>query len=1558
MTIDELLAAYHDENISERDKGTKFERLMKNFLLTYPEYRGKFSDVWLWNEFPFRNELGGIDLGIDIVCKTVDGDFWAVQCKFYAETSIIDKHAVDTFISTSGKTFDGEKNFSVRLWIATSDNLTDNAEITLQNQSPPVVRINLETLRRADVDWERLDKGFVENKPAERELRYYQAKAIDKAREHFKNNDRGRLIMACGTGKTFTALKIAEEIAHDGKILFFVPSISLLAQTLKEWATFAVKPINALCVCSDYTAAQLDDEIIDVNLPLPALTDANKISSALKKFPADRMTVIFSTYQSIEVINRLDTDFDLIVCDEAHRTAGFGKEGKLFAKVHDKNFIRGKKRLYMTATPKLFKTDAKETAKLKDLTIWSMDDENIFGEEFFAITFAEASAHGFLSEYKVLIYTVDETFLTQDLRTAINDGNNSLKLDKTLKIIGAIKALSKKLDKKSARLLVDDKNPLMHTAVAFCSTIAEAEQYSEDFPVVREKFLSDKPDDEKNSFVDIKSGFVFGSRKVGRKNIAMKSSARAAELRKLKNTPLDGNSCSILCNVRCLSEGVDVPALDAIIFLSSKRSEVDIVQAVGRVMRCAAHKKFGYIIIPVIVPLSKSAEDALDKNAEFKEVWKILNALRAHNDNLNVEIERLRIRQESKVRNGDISSDNGGTIIVTGDGGGQGTLGIENFLSWEDFRDKIYARMVEHVGNRLYWVQWAYKVAEIVERHTNRINELISVEGNARREFYNFLNDLQRNLNPNVTTKDAIDMLAQHIVTKPVFEALFDNYSFVNNNPVSQAMQKILDVLEIDGLTKDNDTFARLYNQVRKSCADMGDAEDRMRIINRLYENFFQIALKKTAEKLGIVYTPVEVVDFILRSVNSVLKKNFGRGLTDKNVHIIDPFAGTGTFLVRLIQSGLIRPKDLLRKYFRELHANEIVLLAYYIAAINIENAFNAARNDYQPFEGICLTDTFELYERGEQPLALVGVMKENSARVNEQKHSRIEIIVGNPPYSVGQRSASDNNQNNYYKNLENRIAATYAAKTSATNKNSLYDSYIKAFRWASDRISEGIIGFVTNAGWIDGAAMDGMRKCFAEEFAEIYLFNLRGNARTQGEIRRAEGGNIFGSGSRAPIAITILVKNPAHVGSAKIFYRDIGDYLTREDKFNIIKGTKDVFSDEFRQITPNNRFDWINQRENLFDTFISLHESPNPKYGISFNVRSRGLQTGRDAWNYNFSRSELEKNIRTTIDYYNTHEPTEIDTTKISWTRATVQNKNRGRKITFNAAQIVESIYRPFCKTNLYYDRALNEMTYQMPKLFPTGREENLLICVTAASSRGDFSVFITNKITDLAFAVDGVQCYPLYWYERDAQGSLFGENLHRRDGISDWILQRAKILYGERVTKADLFYYVYGFLHLPAYREKFSAELKKSLPRIILVDGAEKFWHLSRAGRELAEIHLNYETQPPAQVEIIGGGDFRVKKMRLSKDKTILTYNEHITIKNIPPRTFEYVVNGRSPLEWIIDRYQVKTDKSSGIVNDPNDWSLEHGNPRYILDLILSSITVSLKTLDIVENLPEIEF
>ena len=676
MTIDELLIKYRALD-SKVDCGKAFERLMKNFLLTYPEYQGKFSNVWLWNDFPFKNELGTVDLGIDIVCKTVDGDFWAVQCKFYAETTPITKSAVDTFLSTSSKTFNGQK-FSARLWISTSDNLTDNAEITLQNQTPPVARIGMEELRNAAVDWQKLDKGLFGRQAVNnfRTPKEHQLNAINSAQNYFQNHSRGKLIMACGTGKTYTSLKIAEKLFPHGKILFLVPSISLLGQILHEWATYAENPFNYICVCSDETVSKKnkdnDDEICSVNLPLPATTNPDEILSRMETFN-DAMTVIFSTYQSLDKISAAKIEFDLIICDEAHRTTGYGEKSTQFTFVHDDKNIRGKKRLYMTATPRLYTSEAKKKAADNNFLLWSMDDTEIFGEEFFHIGFGEAVEKNLLSDYKVLILTVNQP---------LNVGDNAISTDDKVKVTGCINALQKKLTDIE---ILGDPSP-MKTAVGFCSRINDSKNIAEEFKTQ-----------------GINAEHVDGKQK---------SSFRTEKLNWLKNTP--ENDLRIITNARCLSEGVDVPSLDAILFLSSKKSQVDIVQAVGRVMRKAPDKKYGYIIIPVVVPLDKSPEIAL-ATGEFDIVWKILNALRAHDSRIDIVIEEIKLHGTKNAKKGD------GTRIFVSNG-----IPLQTILHFDELKDLIYARMVERVGNRRYWEQWAKDIAKIAERHQNNIHLRIS----------------------------------------------------------------------------------------------------------------------------------------------------------------------------------------------------------------------------------------------------------------------------------------------------------------------------------------------------------------------------------------------------------------------------------------------------------------------------------------------------------------------------------------------------------------------------------------------------------------------------------------------------------------------------------------------------------------------------------------------------------------------------------------------------------------------------------------------------------------
>ena len=1638
----DLIEKYRAESLSEAEKGTKFEELIRSYLFMLPKFHGLFSKVWLWHDFPFRKDFGsGHDLGIDLVALTVSGEYWAIQCKCYASDTYITKESVDTFLSTSGKKFsDNElmpRTFSRRLWIATTDKWSDNAESTLENQVPPVMKIGLLDLANSPVDWAAVEaKAHGDtSKPKEpRKPFEHQEEAIEAALKHFAVNNRGKLIMACGTGKTYTSLKIAEkEVDAKGLVLFLVPSIALLGQTLNEWTANAATPIRPMCVCSDAEVSRKHKQTEDggysvTDLAFPASTNVETIVRQFKELNLLSKTnggfrVVFSTYQSLPQViaaqkalnaeKAHQADFDLVICDEAHRTTGAAAKGfeeSAFILVHEDSNLIAKKRMYMTATPRVYNDRIKDDAAASDVYLCSMDNEAIYGKEFYRIGFGKAVDKGLLSDYKVLILTVPD--IPKELKAAVNASNGEIKMDDAAKLVGCVNALSKQLVKDSQSVREVDPS-LMHKAVAFCANINASKQIVNSFNALRGEYYSSLTPEERAERVAIEADHVDGSMGAGK---------RQQKLAWLDGVSPETNTCHILSNVRCLSEGVDVPSLDAILFLSARNSQVDVVQSVGRVMRKAPGKKFGYVIIPVVVPPEMSPEEALDNSDVYNVVWTVLNALRAHDDHFDAEINKIDLNQKGSEKI---------VVSVIGKGGGKGDGG-EGISKSEpkkvqgefDLKAAIYAKMVKKVGTRRYWSLWAEEVAKIASRHSERMREIIATPGARRDEFLRFLDSLKENLNPAVTEEEAADMLVQHALTKPVFDAIFEGYDFAASNVVSKAMQKMVDVLHEEIPERERKAMEEFYKSVAERAEGIDNAEGKQRVIYELYDKFFRAAFPKMSEQLGIVYTPVECVDFIINSVEDILKKEFGQTLTDKNVHVIDPFTGTGTFMTRLLQSGHIKPKDLKRKYLEEMHANEIVLLAYYIASVNIESVYHDLINEkgYTPFEGICLTDTFALYEK--DGVFETKDFQQNSARVTRQRKSPIRIVIGNPPYSVGQKSANDNAQNQSYPKLEAAISRSYAEKTKSTNKNALYDSYIKAFRWATDRLEggKGIVAFISNAGWLDASAMDGFRASLQEEFDSIYVFNLRGNQRTSGELSRKEGGKIFGSGSRTPIAITILVRggksltqssqSPQSMEAetsrtsrtsrelkkpARIYYRDIGDYLSREKKLEIVKEMRSMLDEkmELVEIHPNAKNDWINQRDGLFDTLIPIE--PEKKFDnfaqSAFIVNSRGLETARDAWVYNFSQLELKSNVNRFVEFYKTQigrnkDELVYDASKISWSANLIAAAQKGEAVEVHTNAFSVGVYRPYSKQALYHGEKMINRRGQFDDFFPTPKHKNRVICTSGLGGTKRHSCLMTDVIPDLNILDAGTQCFPLYVYEKvdaEAQLSLFDkgkEEYRQESGITDFMLKRCQAEFGEKVTKENIFYYIYGVLHSPEYRKRFESDLKKSLARIPLCKTGAEFAAFVKAGRKLGDLHCGYENVKPWKdcvVDVKPGYDspYAVTKMRFAKkdspedenkngklerrereDRSRIIYNERVTIRGIPLAAYDYVVNGKSAIEWVMERYQVTTHKESGIVNDPNKYLEECGDERYIVDLILKVVTVSMETQKIVSTLPKLEF
>lgn len=1628
ITFKDILARFRNESVTEHDKGAKFEKLIKRWFLTDPEYANVLDKVWLWEEFPGKESMGGVDLGIDLVAKTDEGKFWAIQCKCYQDDAVISKKMVDSFIANANRQFvDDEMHtnrFDKLFWVSTTSHWGKNAQESIKHQAIQFVPIYTNRLQESSVNWKDLVEGklgkeaLLEGKT----MRPHQIEALTKAHEYFKNHDRGKMIMACGTGKTYTSLKIVEnETKGKGLVLYMVPSIALLSQGLESWAEDSQYKLKPVCICSDARASKYadDDENNLLDMTFPASTDVDTIVKRLK-FYQDKgdFIVVFSTYQSIDVVSKAqakllhETDgkfgkFDYIVCDEAHRTTGAKLEKKSeshFTKIHDNDFIQGAKRLYMTATPRYYKDSVKKDAEEKDFILWSMDDESIYGKEFYRIGFGKAVSLGLLTDYKVLVLTVSEDELSDELKAGIKK-DTELNADDYTKLVGCVNGLSKRIKGDNGATIQEDPSK-MHRAVVFCSSINRGKrstggicstEFAEEFPKIAKLYKNDVQEEEKQQVVDVEVQHIDGT---------MNAQLRADKLEWLKEETGDDDKCRILSNVRCLSEGVDVPALDAVIFASARDSQVDVVQSVGRVMRSFHDKKFGYIIVPVVLPPGANPDDILGKESHrFNVVWDILNALRAHDDEFNATVNKINLNKNkpSKVVIGTIP---GHTFAMRNDGGVSGHdadgENVNTQLSQEEIakqleikfgplQDGIYAKLVEKVGDRLYWENWAKKVGDIAQKFIYRINELIK-SGKAAKEFDAFLKGLQQNINPSVDEEQAIEMIAQHMITRPVFDALFEKYRFVENNAVSRSMQKMLDLLEKEELDRDTEALSNFYEDVRKNVSDIDNLEGKQSIIKTLYEKFFKGAFPKTVEKLGIVYTPVECVDFIIRSVNDILKSDFGCTLSDENVNILDPFVGTGTFITRLLQSGLIKSEDLERKYRQEIFCNEIVLLAYYIADVNIESVFHELMNreKYLSYDGICLTDTFQISEHEEGKIDN-SWFPENSANVDKLKKLPIQVIIGNPPYNAKQKNANDNSQSQKYEHLDARVAETYSIHTNSTNKNSVYDSCIKAFRWASDKILSnnegGVLAFITNGKWIDDTAREGFRKSIEKEFSKIYVLNLRGNQYTGGELSRREGGKIFGSGSRTPISITILVKKPnqAQDTKAAIYYHDIGDYLSREQKLALVRKFKSVDSKalKWQLIHPNEKGDWLNQRDGSFDEFIGM--TPERKFKTSsqswFILNSRGNETGRDTWVYNYSQKALNNHINIIVNEYNKNvgckskDELNYDETKVSWTSSLISKVLKGQSI-HNENIFADAVYRPFCKMRTYRGEDLIHRYGQFREIFPTPDSKNVVICVSGIGGTKESSTFVTNHIPDLNILDAGTQCFPLYWYEKkeSLQLSLFDEEPQaeyvRRDGISNWILNEVRSrLKIKSIDKEMIFYYIYGFLHSPEYRSTFEADLKKSLPRIPIIEDVDAFNDFYQAGKALAKLHLGYENVPAYEgLEIedtYQGKDayehYAVSpKMKFPKKdlKDTIIYNDYIIIRHIPAEAYDYIVNGKSAIEWLMERYAITIDKKSGIKNNPNDWSREHDNPRYIFDLVCSIVNVSVKTMEIVGKLPKLSF
>ncbi|EJB18359.1 type IIG restriction-modification enzyme [Helicobacter pylori CPY3281] len=1250
-------------------KGSWFEKISKRFLKEH-DSADEYESIDLWSDWELRGNEG--DRGIDMVITTASKEYIAVQCKFHQDS--VSLNDISTFLSKlqSGV---GEIGFKKGIIISTS-NLSSVAlkeiEQIRKSKGIDIVEISEEDFIYSQIDWEKFDPTQTQGELPlcdKKKPRPHQIEAIKATKEYFSDpkNTRGKLIMACGTGKTYTSLKIME--ALDPKItLFLAPSIALLSQTFREYAQEKSDPFYASIVCSDDKVGKEknknDDDTDDINfseLPLKPSTSPEDILSVCELAQKEnKRFIIFSTYQSALRIKEAQEvglgEIDLVICDEAHRTVGAmyssneRDDKNAFTLCHSDGNIKAKKRLYMTATPKVYSESSKAKAKESDNAIYSMDsmdDESIFGEEIYTLNFARAIALDLLTDYKVMILAVRKDSLS-GVTNSVNEKISRLeakgtKLDKKLinnefvcKIIGTHKGLAKKdliaLDdenKKDYDLQNKNDTTPSQRAISFCKSINTSKNIKDSFETIMECYDEEL---KKKSFknLTISIDHIDGT---------MNCKVRLEKLEEL-NT-FKPNTCKILSNARCLSEGVDVPALDSIVFFDGKSAMVDIIQAVGRVMRKAKHKKRGYIILPIA--LEESEIENLDEavnNTNFKNIWKVIKALRSHDPSLVDEAtfkEKIKIfgsddNDETNQDDEELQKDKTDKIEQDPK---QAQKTLFDAILLQDLANAVYNVMPTKLGDRNYWENFATKTGNIARTLNNRLKDIFEKNPEI---FHGFLDSLKGNIHQNIKEDEALDMITSHIITKPIFDAIFgDNIK----NPISKALDKMVQKLSTLGLQGETKDLKNLYESVKTEAMHAKSHKSQQELIKNLYNTFFKVAFRKQSEKLGIVYTPIEVGDFILRATNGILKKHFNTDFNDKNITIFDPFTGTGSFIARLLskENELISDEALKEKFLNHCFAFDIVLLAYYIALINITQAAQSRDSSLKNFKNIALTDSLDFYEEKNDKgvFDFFKDLEENKEIKDTIEKQNIRVIIGNPPYSVGAKSQNDNNQNLSHKKLEKRVYEKYGKNSTAKNVGATTrDTLIQSIYMASELLKDkGVLGFVVNGGFIDSKSADGFRKCVAKEFAHLYVLNLRGNARTSGEERKKEGDGIFGSGSRVTIAIIFFVKDTSVKNSA-IHYYDIGDYLKREAKLNRLANFTNLDAIPFETITPNNKGDWINQRNDAFDKLIPLKRDKQRQNPSVFDINSLGVTTGRDPWVYNFSSDALMHSVQKCIDTYN----------------------------------------------------------------------------------------------------------------------------------------------------------------------------------------------------------------------------------------------------------------------------------------------------------------------------------
>jgi len=1493
-------------------------RLLELATKLYLEDEG--FTVYSWKEFASKNGFTIQDTGIDLVAEK-NGQLYAVQCKNW--NNEVSWENLGTFVGSLIL-----KNFDFKGGILVATKLTLEAEKKIHELKKDIIAIPVSDIEEYLVK----AKAFLEGKPVEKEkkeLRPYQKEAIESVIRGFQSNGRGKLIMPPGTGKTLVSLKIAENFGKGSLILFLCPSIALLDQSIKVWFRDGDIPINSYAVVSDTGVGKEKDELNAKSLlSYPATTSAQELITAFN-LDKDKLNVIFSTYQSLDVVKQAQIlglpEFDLILCDEAHRTAGVSTEKDAsFKLVHSNENIKGKKRLYMTATPKVFDVKGEDKRKIEEenfIKIFDMNDEDIFGPKFFEYSFRKAIQEGYLSDYRIVAMELDKKEVQKELHEYLMS-KDSLDVDETTKLVGLGRLVKGDVYNESG-------NPLdlkIKSGIVFTSKVAKSKKIAEEYPRIFQEYFKTTPPAEVKHIDGNMSAFEKRNRidwlKGGNDKYATHH-----------------DKAHILTNAKVLTEGIDVPALDFVAFLEPKESIVDIIQAVGRVIRKAEGKDFGLIFIPLVVDTEKENVDEQVEKTSYKTMWQVIGALTSLDSAFESQIRHILIKEGNENKK-DKDKDPEREILIIDKGN------IEQKKLFEPIRKYLSAKIVKsfRLGS-IFLKDWAVETAKIAKDLKDQIQIALEKDQLFRQKFEELRDALSTILNEGIEEQDTIDLIVQYILTKPIFNAVFEH-----KDRTDEILDSIFEYFKhfLENNIKKLDEF---YEEVQNKAKGLRNEEERQEFLRHLYTNFFNVAFKERTDEAGIAYTPVPLVSFITKFVNYLTQKHFGKQLHDEGVVLFEPFAGTGTFISLAIEN--MDPQKLKEKLQRkEIWANEILLLPYMAMTKNIESVISKRTGKFIPFETALWTDSFDLMENlyGRKTMKMsVFIPKAFQEVIEKQLQAKVNVIISNPPWRAGRENENVGRRNIEYKNLRKRIEQTYAKyanELGVTNANSLYDMYIQALRMASDRIEEGVIGFILNNGWLKGLSGRGIRKALSEEFAEVYVYDLRGDARKRS---KKEGENVF------PIqtgnCLLFLVKRRDKKGTAKIFYKAVKDYAKKEEKFAELREWEEKPNQiPWQEVIPNEKHDWIDKGDEEFEGFVKLGDKKSIHEIVVFNTYSRGLATGRDDYAYNFSKDDLKEYMERLIDTFNEHlekvrrgeitkenveENIEKDQRKIKWDRSLKKWLFRLKdKQEYKEEKVFPAFYRPFTPVWAYFDRArmFNAEIYQLPSIFLTPDTDNLVIAVSGRGSNW-FDVFITDRMTDLGF-LSPTQIFPLYTYAIE-NNKLFDKTIHKQYNITDKALEHfQQTLNDKSITKEDIFYYVFGVLSTPSYVEKFKNNLTKELPRVPIL---ENFKEISEFGKQLAVLQLNYqryisaivikdEEKPniPEYSNLTITADENalkdyLEKVKLDKKNREITINGKVRVQNIPEIALKCKVGNYPPIEWISKYLVRQEDKDTGIIWDP---------------------------------------